>query len=561
MGARASSRPGSVLQAASRAAGQPPLDEARPARLHLRAMSLPLPASARVRCLAVALVPVVLLGVIAPAPAGAEIAGYEPEHGGRPPRHGPRKRAWEAARGGPEAAREDVQRRLEGWPGTLLTDRDELLALSDDALLDRIAHDTWRGLAALTDREHGLPVNHVQLAKGSLAPLHGRIGDYASTTDIGVWILAVVAARDLALVPPAEALERVRRALDSLDRLEKHAGFFFNYYDTTTLERTSDFVSFVDSAWLAASLIVARQAFPELARRCTAMLAHRDFGHFYDRRERLMLHGFFVEPLRRSPYHYGTFYSESRLGSLIAIGKGDVPAEHWGAMTRLERWSRNGRREGAAGRPGVRRPVRIPSPERTPSGYFEWRGHRYVPSWGGAMFEALMPVLVVDEPGLAPASLGANARVHVALQRRYAMEHLGYPVWGMSPSWSPTGDYREFGARVLGVVGYPAGVVTPHAALLALAIAPAAALETLREAIRRYPIYGDFGFYDAVDPVSGEVARAYLVLDQAMILVALANHRAGGVIQRYFAADPIGRRALPLVRGERFPGEGPRAPD
>jgi hypothetical protein len=498
-----------------------------------------------------------LLAATGAAPAAAEIAGYEPEHASRPPLHGPRKRAWEAARGGPEAAREDLQRRLEGWPRTLLADRDELLALADDALLDRIARDTWRGLAALTDREHGLPINHVLFPKGSLAPLHSRIGDYASTTDIGLWMVAVVAARDLALLAPDEA--RVRRTLDTLDRLEKHAGFLFNYYDTTTLERTSDFVSFVDSAWLAAGLIVVRQAFPELAGRCTAMLAHRDFGRFYDRRERLMVHGFFVDPLRRSPYHYGILYTESRLGSLVAIGKGDVPSEHWAAMTRLERWSRDGRPEGGAARPGTRRPVRIPSPERTPSGYFEWRGHRYVPSWGGSMFEALMPLLVIDELALAPASLGANARVHVALQRRYAREHLGYPVWGMSPSWSPDGDgYREFGTRVLGVAGYPAGAVTPHAAALALAIEPAAALDTLREGIRRYPIYGEYGFYDAVDPHAGAVAHAYLVLDQAMVLIALANHRAGGVIQHYFAADPIGQRALPLVRGERFPPPGPR---
>lgn len=524
--------------------------------------------TARAAWLAGALCAASLLGLAAPPSAGAEIAGYEPEHGRRPPRYGPRKRAWEAARGGPEAAREDLQRRLEGWPRTLLADREELLALSDEALLDRLAHDTWRGLAALTDREHGLPVNHVLFPKGSLAPLHSRIGDYASATDIGLWLVAVVAARDLALVAPDEARDRVDRALDSLDRLDKHAGLLFNYYDTTTLERTSDFVSFVDSGWLATGLIVARRAFPELAARCTALLARHDFGRFYDRRERLMVHGFFVDPLRRSPYHYGTFYTESRLGSLVAIGKGDVPAEHWSAMTRLERWSRNGRPEGTAGRPegtagrpGARRPARIPSPQRTPSGYFEWGGHRYVPSWGGSMFEALMPLLVVDEPGLAPASLGANARVHVALQRRYALEHLGYPVWGMSPSWSPDGGYREFGARVLGVAGYPAGVVTPHAAVLALAIEPAAALETLRETIRRYPIYGEYGFYDAVDPGTGEVAPAYLVLDQAMILAALANHRAGGAIQRYFASDEIGRRALPLVRGERFPGAGPVAPD
>jgi len=55
-----------------------------------------------------------------------------------------------------------------------------------------------------------------------------------------------------------EALARIRAVLGALGRLETHEGFFFNYYDTTSLERTSNFVSFVDSAWLTAGLLVVR---------------------------------------------------------------------------------------------------------------------------------------------------------------------------------------------------------------------------------------------------------------------------------------------------------------
>ena len=88
-----------------------------------------------------------------------------------------------------------------------------------------------------------------------------------------------------------------------------------------------------------------------------------------------------------------------------------------------------------------------------------------------------MPLLVLDEPRHAPASLGRNAAVHTELSRRFALEHLGYPVWGLSPSSTPSGDsYREYGARVLGARGYRAGAVTPHAAALALLTEPAAAM-------------------------------------------------------------------------------------
>src|SRR5439155_16198828 len=131
------------------------------------------------------------------------------------------------------------------------------------------------------------------------------------------------------------------------------------------------------------------------------------------------------------------------------------------------------------------------------------------PSWGGSMFEALMPALVLDEARWAPGSLGANAAAHVDVQRRFAVEELGYPVWGMSPSMTPARDvYGEYGVRVLGVLGYGPGAVTPHAAALALGVAPEAAGD-LREIARRYDLYGDLGFSEAVVPRCGGHGYAF----------------------------------------------------
>ena len=38
-----------------------------------------------------------------------------------------------------------------------------------------------------------------------------------------------------------------------------------------------------------------------------------------------MSHGYYINVPTRSEYHYGVLYTEARVGSLIAIGKGDVP--------------------------------------------------------------------------------------------------------------------------------------------------------------------------------------------------------------------------------------------
>jgi hypothetical protein len=187
------------------------------------------------------------------------------------------------------------------------------------------------------------------------------------------------------------------------------------------------------------------------------------------------------------------------------------------------------------------------------AGRYRWRDVEFVPSWGGSVFEALMPALVLDERRHAPRSLGANDERHTVVQRRYALEELGYPVWGMSPSAAPgTAGYREFGVPVLGMRGYGPGAVTPHAAALALLVTPDAASANLRALATRFPLYGAYGLYDAVEPRSGAVAPAYLSLDQSMLFIALANHLRPHCVHERFASDPIVRAALPVIADERF---------
>jgi len=464
-----------------------------------------------------------------------------------------KKKAWEDALGGEAASRPQLRARLAGWPAAALVDGKTLPA-AEREFLRRIARDTWRGLDALTDKPHGLPLDRVHFGNGSVDLSDSKIGDYTSVTNIGFHFLAVAAAHELGFITREQALERLAATLETLEILETYRGFYFNYYNTTTLERTSHFISFVDSSWLTAGLIVARQVFPELASRCTRLIERGNYRFFYDPGHKLMSHGYYVNMALRSTFHYGVFYAESRIGSLIAIGKGDVPEEHWFRMARTLPAE-----FGWQSLPPQERTEKSANGFRWIGGHYQWREFRYVPSWGGSVFEALMPALVLDEARHAPASLGYNGKVHTEIQRIYALESLHYPVWGMSPSSTPGADrYAEYGVKFLGTAGYGEGVVTPHAAALALLAEPSEAVANLRKLVELYPVYGDFGFYDAVNPVTGEVAYNYLCLNQAMILVALANHLADHAVQKRFAADPIVQRALPLIGFEKFVDREPQ---
>jgi hypothetical protein len=440
-----------------------------------------------------------------------------------------------------------LAKRLEGFPTH--TSVRKTFPKEPKRFLRVIAKDTWRFFHDIVDREHGLPLDTIQL--GHDAPLAAEtfIGDYTNVTNIGVYLMALVSAYDLGFISKENCLERIRRTLNTLDVLEKHAsGFLYNYYDTTTIERTSFFVSLVDSGWLDAGLYVVKNAFPdELAARIEPMLRSHSYAFFYDPVEEQMFHGYYGHLEVYSDYHYGSFYTEPRAISFMAIARGDVPTAHWFRMMRTfpetYSWQTQMPRQ---------RFEKTVLGVTFEGGFYEWNGIPFVPSWGGSCFEVFMPTMVLDEKGLAPEGLGLNDAHHAKITVDYTLNQLGYSVWGMSPSSRPEGGYSEYGVKVLGSRGYPAGVVTPHASILAVEFEPEAVVRNLRELISRYDIYGPYGFYDAVDIKTGKIAKKYLALDQGMILVALNNYLKRGAIRKRFHSEPAMKRSENLLREEKF---------
>ena len=81
-------------------------------------------------------------------------------------------------------------------------------------------------------------------------------------------------------------------------------------------------------------------------------------------------------------------------------------------------------------------------------------------------------------------------------------------------------------------------IVSPYASILAVSYDPQIVFQNLKEMLTNYSIYGDYGFYDSLDPVSGKVGKAYLALDQAMILLSLNNYLNNGKITGRFEQLP-----------------------
>jgi hypothetical protein len=436
--------------------------------------------------------------------------------------------------------------RLGGFPKDVFVKRQ--FPKDDRPFLLEIAKDTWKYFDNIVDRQYGLVLDNILFTEKATISDATRVGDYTNITNVGLYFMCVISAYDFGFITKSEAVKRLNLTLDSVEKLEKYRGFPYNYYDITIFQRTSNFISFVDSGWLAAGLVVAKNAFgAELGDKCQRLLDSMDFAFFYDPVEEQMYHGFYTNIDYYSEYHYGALYTEPRAISYLAIGKGDVPKEHWFSLARTfsENWVWQTQRPQA-------RIEKTYLGCKTIGGYYVYDRLKFVPSWGGSMFEALMPTLIIDEKALAPSALGLNDERHARIQISYALEKLGLPVFGLSPACVPEGGYSEYGVRVLGMKGYKAGVVTPHATFLALEFAPKECVKNLRTMLEKYNAYGEYGFYDSVDPATGKVAMEYLCLDQAMSFIALNNYLNNGAVRKRFDTDPISKRAEELLKVENF---------
>ncbi len=482
------------------------------------------------------------------------------------------------------------------------SDKDERTTLM------RYAKDTWRSFVAMTDEGTGLPADNIE---GDLD--RTSRSRYTSPTNVGGYLWSTVVARDLEIISAGEAHRRMSRTLDSVAKLERHddSGMFYNWYDPATGEKLTTwpssgdpvhpFLSSVDNGWMAAALRVVSEADPGLSAQADAIYDDMDFGFYYDPNARpdagvgLIRGGFWDdeppgcstkgnyrsrgEDVYYTCHHYGAFNSEPRIASYIGIANGQIPREHyfgpWRTFPASCDWSWTEMMATGENREYFGVPVF--------EGAYSYRGMKIVPTWGGSMFEALMPDLFVPEAQWGPKSWGVNHPLFVQGQIEHGMDEADYGYWGFSPASDPFAEYREYGVEPLGMdpAGYSSdrertqvdygygdcreaqpepesygdGVVTAHASFLALPYATDAALDNLSRIKTELSAYGPGGFSDSVAVRSDTVADRYLSLDQAMVMAAIGNELKRDVVKRYFVDPELEQALRPLMEAEEFGAE------
>jgi len=130
------------------------------------------------------------------------------------------------------------------------------LSAPDAQSLRLIARQTWRYFETfVTEAENFLPPDNFQETPKP------TVAHRTSPTNIGLYLLCIAAARDMGWIGQAEALNRMEQTLQTMQRMARFRGHFYNWYDTRDL-RVLDpaYVSSVDSGNLAGHLIAVAQA-------------------------------------------------------------------------------------------------------------------------------------------------------------------------------------------------------------------------------------------------------------------------------------------------------------
>ena len=423
------------------------------------------------------------------------------------------------------------------------------LTAEDRASLHGVARDTWRYFErVVTAEDRHLPPDNLQITP------HEMLARRTSPTNIGLYLLSAACARQFGWIGTLELLLRLEATLASLVTLQRHRGHFLNWYDTASgAPLLPMYVSTVDSGNLSGHLLTVAEACRELARtageddsasrlhvvaqQCEQLAWEADFAFLYHPQRHLLHIGYRVAEQQLDASFYDLIASESRLTSLLAIAKGDVPVRHWAAL----------------GRP-----------------FYASGATAGLRSWSGSMFEYLMPTLVLAEPH---GSVLHDATL-AALSEQIAFAHAHGVPWGISESAHAGCDhslayqYAPQGVPRLALRRTPPDelVIAPYATALAAQLDASAACRNV-EALQALAARGRMGFIEALDftparQIGGHrctPVNTYMAHHQGMTIVALANVLLDGVARRWGMANAHIEAVASLLH-ERAPREVPLLP-
>ncbi len=293
-----------------------------------------------------------------------------------------------------------------------------------------------------------------------------------------------------------------------------------------------EFVNRMESALSEGYIVVRRfcMRIERLRKRIAEIVGQMDFAKLYDEEKSLFSIGFDFCNGVLNDSHYDLLATEARAASFVAIAKGDVPEKHWFRLSR---------------------PLTIAGDGRV------------LLSWGGTMFEYLMPLILMKS--YDNTLLSETYKSVVDMQISYG--ELRRLPWGVSESGYYAFDldlnyqYKAFGVPGLGLKSGLVReiVITPYASFLALHVNPRAAVTNIQR-LQKIAASGRYGFFEAIDYTPARlnkgrnkhIIKSYMAHHQGMILASILNCVKDGKLQNLFHSS-ANVKATEMLLKEKVP--------
>jgi hypothetical protein len=395
--------------------------------------------------------------------------------------------------------------------------------LSDSDLLDLIQRQTLRYFW-----DYGHPVSG--MARESSAKDSGYEGeDTVTTGGTGFGIMAMIAGTERGWITHNHLIRRLKKITTFLESSETYHGVFPHLMHgetgkTIPFSEKDDGADLVETAFLMAGLLTARQYLQNTGRKDAANLAARMDklwrnvewnSHVPEGTSKLLWH--WSPKYQYEQNHEINGWNECLITHVLAASSPtygvspEIYKNSWQSGIEFK----NGKMYGM---------------HTLPLG----------PEKGGPLFFTHYSFMGLDPHGLKDkhADYWQQNLAHVLINRDHCVENPGkYKGYG-ERCWGLTASYNKSGYNAHSPTN-DLGVITPSAALASFPYIPEYAMETLRHFYENLgeKIWSEFGFTDAFNETEDWYAQSHLAIDQAPIVTMIENFRSG-LLWKLFMSCP-----------------------
>ena len=406
-------------------------------------------------------------------------------------------------------------------------------SITDDSLLNLVQYRTFQYFWNGAESHSGMARERLHM--DGIYPHDDK--STVTTGGSGFGVMAILAGIERGYISRQEALERLEKIVDFLEKADRFHGMWphWIYGETGKVKpfsKKDNGADAVESAYMFQGLLTVRQYFREGSDRERALAGRIDKlwreaeWSWFRRDQENVLYWHWSPTYGWAMNHQVRGYNECLIYYILAASSPTYPVPpevyHQG-------WARGGEIDTTV----------------VTYGYTLTLNHHFAAKYGGPLFWEHYSYLGLDPRGLVDryADYWVHNVNHTLINRQYCIEnpggYAGYGpgCWGLTSSytWKEGGEVGYMGHRP----GRDNGVIAPTAALSSIVYTPEYSMDAMRTF---YGVYGDsllgeYGFYDAFSPERDWFTPRYLAIDQGPIVVMLENYRTG-LLWKLFMSCP-----------------------